>query len=81
MCQARVTWARIKDGTSWRRIAIEACRSGDGHIAFAPVLFAAAGEPPIVVELVNGTRYRKHDEHCSVPRSFTGAARARKVRP
>lgn len=79
-CQAPVTYARIKDGAYWRPVAIEPCAAGAGHIAFTPTLFRGpTTETPIVVEVVNGTSYRRHDPHCPGPRSFSGTARARKV--
>ena len=76
-CQARVVWARIRDGQHYRPIAIE---PGAGHMAFAPELFAVAGDAPIVMEIHTRTRFRRHDEHCPGPRSFTGQARERKLR-
>jgi hypothetical protein len=79
-CQGAVTWARIRDGRRFKPIAIEPCAAGTGRMAILATLFETIGTP-IVDEVVNGTSWRRHDEHCPGPKSFTGQARDRKARP
>lgn len=78
-CQAQVIWARIRDGAHLKPIAIERCRPGSGSMAILTSLFGDGGGTPHVEEVTIGTSYRRHDQHCPGPRSFSGTARARKL--
>lgn len=81
LCAAPVIMARLAYGGrsgGYKRIVLERCPEGEGRIAMFPTLFAEPGLP-LAEEVVNGTAYRPHREHCARASHSAGAFK-RKVK-
>jgi len=80
-CGSPIVWCR--DGRPSGRAPLAAVDLADtwthGGVAMQRTMIV--GDPPIAFDTNMRTRFRWHADHCKRQQSFTGQARARKVRP